>query len=570
MVKLELDDSRRLTGKGLLWDFPGAIMDVLVDGIDKQAVVACWQKHITELLALVGWSDEQTIYRIFEDGISFAISAPFDALYAATEINESAWTLTVDELTGHLESLDDDRIEQLRQMIADEVNPNLLNLIEQAQIHDVPWLTDDDEFSLGFGASTQVWEVDCLPDASSINWQQYQSVPIAMITGTNGKSTSVRLSAEIFKQAGLCCGVTSTDFIRVGDDIIDRGDYSGPGGARMLLRDSRVDVALLEVARGGILRRGLPIPKVDVALITNIAEDHLGQYGINTLEGLTATKFVVSKAVSEQGTLVLNADDKELVRYSQNIDKTKCWFSLDEHNEVLVAHRANGGANCFVRDGMMVYQSFDHQNNGINESAVVEVNDVPMTFYGAASHNVQNALGAIALGKSLGAADEHILNALCHFRSDSQDNPGRGNVFDINGAKVIMDFAHNEHSMKAMVNTVSNMSANSKWLLLSAAGDRSDQDISLMTEAAMAMAPDCMVAVELEEYLRGREAGEIPALMEKVAQNYSFKPLTFHVSQTPLDGVKLIVQQLEPGDLALLLVLSDRDKVVQWLNEFHA
>lgn len=567
-MKLELDDSRRLTGKGLLWDHPGAIMDVLVDGIDKQIVVDCWQKHITQLLALVDWSHEQTTHRIFEDGISLAISAPFDALYAATEINESAWTLTVDELTGHLEGLDQDRVEQLREMIADEVNPNLLKLIAQAEAHNVPWLTDDDEFSLGFGATAQVWEVDCLPDADSVEWQKYQSVPVAMITGTNGKSTSVRLSSQIFAEAGMCCGVTSTDFIRVGDDIIDRGDYSGPGGARMLLRDNRLEVGLLEVARGGILRRGLPIPKVDAALITNIAEDHLGQYGINTIEGLTATKFVVSKAVSEQGTLVLNADDKELVRYAKQIDKTKCWFALNERNEVLMAHRANNGTNCFVRDGMMVYQYFD-QSGKMFEDEIVAVNDVPMTFHGAASHNVQNALGAIGLAKSLGAADEHIRSALCSFRSDSQDNPGRGNVFDINGAKVIMDFAHNEHSMKAMVSTVSNMSANSKWLLLSAAGDRSDQDISLMTEAAMAMAPDCMVAVELEQYLRGREAGEIPALMEKVAQNYSFKPLAFHVSQTPLDGVKLIVEQLEPGDLALLLVLSDRDKVVQWLNEFH-
>lgn len=567
-MKLELDDSRRLTGKGLLWDHPGAIMDVMVDGIDKQIVVDCWQKHITQLLALVGWSSEQTTYRIFEDGISLAISAPFDALYAATEINESAWTLTVDELTGHLEGIDQDRVEQLREMIADEVNPNLLKLIELAEANNVPWLTDDDEFSLGFGATAQVWEVDCLPDADSVEWQKYQSVPVAMITGTNGKSTSVRLSSQIFAEAEMCCGVTSTDFIRVGDDIIDRGDYSGPGGARMLLRDNRLEVGLLEVARGGILRRGLPIPTVDAALITNIAEDHLGQYGINTIEGLTATKFVVSKAVSEQGTLVLNADDKELVRYSKQIDKRKCWFALNERNDVLVAHRANNGTNCFVRDGMMVYQYFD-QSGKMFEDEIVAVNDVPMTFHGAASHNVQNALGAIGLAKSLGAADEYIRSALCSFRSDSQDNPGRGNVFDINGAKVIMDFAHNEHSMKAMVSTVSNMSANSKWLLLSAAGDRSDEDIALMTEAAMAMAPDCMVAVELEQYLRGREAGEIPALMEKVSQNYSFKPLAFHVSQTPLDGVKLIVEQLEQGDLALLLVLSDRDKVVQWLNEFH-
>lgn len=560
MIKLELDDSRRLTGKGLMWDHHGAVMDVLVEGIDKTKVVQCWQHHIQSLLKIVGWQNENITARIFENGASLAISAPFDALYAATEINETAWTLTCDELTGHFEPIDDERIEELRQMIADEVNPNLLALIEQAQKHNVPWLTDDDAFSLGFGATAEVWEVDCLPDVSEVDWSKYKSVPVAMITGTNGKSTSVRLSSEIFKHAGKCCGVTSTDFIRVGEKIIDKGDYSGPGGARMLLRDNAVDVALLEVARGGILRRGLPIPQVDAALITNIAEDHLGQYGINTIEGLTATKFVVAKAVSDKGTLILNADDSQIVEYAKQINKNKCWFSTDENNPVLQQHHADGGAICFVRDGVMVYQ------DAVSTHEVVSVNDVPMCFHGAAIHNVQNSLGAIALAKSLGVADDHIQSALCHFRSDAQDNPGRGNVFDIKGAKVIMDFAHNEHSMKAMVTTMSNMMAKRKWLMLSAAGDRSDHDISVMTEAAMAMAPDCMVAVELEDYLRGREVGEIPDLMQKVAKNFSFKPVEFHVSPDPLAGVKLIVERLQPGDLVLLLVLSDRDKVLTYLN----
>lgn len=565
MIKLELDDSRRLTGKGLLWDLPGAVIDVFVHGIDKQKVVDCWQKHVEKLLNAVSWDHEKTTHRIFEDGVTLALSAPFDALYAATEINEAAWTLTCDELLGHSTNVDhlcNVLVKSLIQMIDDEVNPLLLALIEKAQSLNVPWLTDDDEFSLGFGKTVHVWPVDRLPAVDEVNWGLYKAIPVAMITGTNGKSTSVRLTSEIIKQSGQCCGVTSTDFIRVGDTIIDKGDYSGPGGARTLLRNKDVEVALLEVARGGILRRGLPIPTVDAAMITNVAEDHLGQYGINTLRGLTATKFVVAKAVSENGTLVVNADDAESVVYAKQIDKNKCWYSTDENNPVLAAHLADGGTGCYVRDGQMVYQD---QSGSFS---IVAVNDVPSTFDGAAVHNVQNALGAIGVGKSLGISNEDIGTALGNFRSDAADNPGRGNVFKVKGATVVMDFAHNEHSMNAIVATTNNMPSKRKWVMLSAGGDRSDQDISVMTEAAMVMKPDQLVSAELHAYLRGRAVGSIPKLMSDIAKNHGMTDSAIHSAGSPLEAAKLIMEQLQEGDLVLLLVLSEREEVVELIEQY--
>jgi UDP-N-acetylmuramate-alanine ligase len=570
MIKLELDDSRRLTGKGILWDLPGAVIDAFVHGINKQIVVDCWQKHVTNLLDGVGWSNEQTIYRIFEDGITVALSAPFDALYCATEVNEAAWALTCDELLNQtVNSLTEQAqlIDSLTQMIKDEVNPLLLALIDKAQALNLPWLSDDDDFSLGFGETADIWLVNNLPQVNEVDWSKYRSIPIAMITGTNGKSTSVRLASQIFKQAGKCCGVTSTDFIRVGDDIIDRGDFSGPGGARTLLRNKAVDVALLEIARGGILRRGLPIPKVDAALITNIAEDHLGQYGINTLEGLTETKFVVAKALSEDGTLVLNADDPEHVRVGPSINHKKCWFSCDKSNPVLVAHLANGGAVCYTSNGQMVYQ--DAADQAANGTDIVAINDVPMTFNGAAVHNIQNALGAIGLAKSMGIADKDIAQALATFRSDVDDNPGRGNVFEVKGATVVMDFAHNEHSMKAIACTTKNMPSKRKFVMLSSAGDRSDKDITLMTQAALIMQPDQLVIAELEIYLRGRELGDIPAIVGHVALEQGMAIEAMVTTIDPVSGAKLILDQLQSGDLALLLVLSARDEVVELIKQYQ-
>jgi cyanophycin synthetase len=563
MIKLELDDSRRLTGKSLLWDLPGAIIDVFVDNIDKQTVVDCWQRQVTRLLTAVNWPNEQVTHRIFEDGVSLALSAPLDALYAATEINEAAWSLTCDELLGHAKNVDhlcQVLVKSLVQLIDDEVNPKLLALINRAQAKGAPWLVDDDEFSLGFGRSVEIWPVDQLPDIEQIDWAKYTKVPVAMITGTNGKSTSVRLASEMVKHSGKRCGVTSTDFIRVADTIIDKGDYSGPGGARMLLRNEAVEVALLEVARGGILRRGLSIPRIDAALITNIAEDHLGQYGINTIEGLTATKFVVAKALDDQGTLVLNADDAELVRYAESVDKRKCWFSVEQTNPVLVEHLANGGAICFVRDGMMVYQDLQ----GTDE--IIAVNAVPMTFDGAAKHNVQNALGAIALAKSLNIANQSICDGLAEFRSDVNDNPGRGNVFEVDGAKIIMDFAHNEHSMRAIATTTVNMPSEQKWLMLSSAGDRTDEQIFSMSTAALAMQPNQVVITEVNEYLRGRAPDEVSGLIAQSVKAYGLDESAIHFVPSPLVGAQLIKRKLKPGDLALILVLSEREEIVKLLS----
>jgi cyanophycin synthetase len=233
-VQLTLDDSRRLTGKNLLWDKPGAIIDAFVSGISKQEVVDLWSANVRRLLIALNWQNESSCYRIFEDGISIAISAPMDLLYAACEINEAAWDLTCADLLADKTTLNFQLIvTRIEGLINEEINPGLINLMALAKQHNAFCLLDDDEFSLGYGASAETWPVAQLPLVEEIDWQKYKSIPLALVTGTNGKSTTVRIMSHIVKESGKCCGVTSTDFIRVGDEILDYGDYSGPGGARM-------------------------------------------------------------------------------------------------------------------------------------------------------------------------------------------------------------------------------------------------------------------------------------------------------------------------------------------------
>ena len=592
-IKLTLDDSRRLTGKNLFIDQSGAVLDGFISGIEKQIVVDTWLESLRPLLEGVGWSETECFYRIFEDGISLGFAAPIDTLYAATDINEAAWEATRNFILNeesdntHLSEL----LNSLKDSISNEQNPLLLNLIKIATEKQIAYLVDDDEFSLGLGVTSKTWGINDLPSIDSIQWSNYKTVPTALVTGTNGKSTSVRLTAHILKQAGIQCGVTSTDFIKVGDTIIDKGDYSGPGGARMLLRHKQTEAAVLEVARGGLLRRGLPIPEVDVALVTNVAEDHLGQYGINSVEALTAAKMMVAKAVKKQ--LILNADDSNIVNFviqtqratenktdkgtqnknklnvskieqeplATNLPKNIVWFSLREDNPVIISARKHSDNVCFLRDGHIIYSTAKV------EATIIDVKEIPMTLDGAAVHNVQNALGAVALSKAFDINDSDIRDALSHFKSDANDNPGRGNMFKYHGAKIILDFAHNVHSMDAMAKTLANIPAKRKILMLCHAGDRSDTEIHNMTSSSMAMQPDLVWVCELPNYLRGRELGEVPKIItDSILENGLVKESIYYQDNL-LKGTEEIIQQLQQDDLVFIMALSDRDEIAALLVE---
>lgn len=561
-MAFRLDESRRLTGANLFTDSPGAVLEIYVDAVEHTQLIEEWQKQLQYLLSALGLRAE-LFHRRFTDGVSLGFSADEDMLYSACEINEAALELARVELNiaSSESSIDSEMmsIERLQQLVTEERNPTLMALIKEANRHQVTYLVDDDEFSLGMGCNSQTWAIDQLPKMDALQWQNYQAIPVALITGTNGKSTTVRLCDGIIKASGVCVGITSTDYIRAAETILDQGDYSGPGGARMLIRDHRVEIAVLEVARGGMLRRGLGISSAKAALITNVADDHLGQYGINTVAELIAVKAIVSRSIAEDGTLVVNADDQGLVDYFQQhpelIRGKICWFSLDPANEKIAEQRQQQQPCVWLQR-----QQIWLEDAGIAQS-IMAVSDIPITINGLAKYNIANCLGAVGLCHALGIHISAMVTGLKNFQGNNLDNPGRGNYFNINGATLLIDFAHNAHSLAAVIDTLKAIPATRRLIMLGHAGDRSDRDINNLTDVAIGLCPDRVITAEIPDYLRGRNLGEIPTLIRQRCIDSGIDATQIISADSCLQGAEIALDWIQPGDLIVLLALDQREDI---------
>jgi UDP-N-acetylmuramyl tripeptide synthase len=545
---MEFLDARRLTGPSLLFDVPGTILDVACSAVVAARLFPAWEKHVRRMLSVIGWQDCEFASLELTGGISLGFTAPIDALYAASEINEWAWAVCNAELNGGEAPDFDEAVAATRAAIAEEANPELMRLCALAAENGVTLLWDDDYASLGYGRYSQTWPVRELPQPDSLDWSAFRDVPSGIVTGTNGKTTTVRIAAHIMRAAGHNVGLSSTDYIAVNDRIVDRDDWSGPGGARNILREQDVDVAILETARGGLLRRGLGVEKADVALITNIAKDHLGDFGSRNLDELLNCKWIVSRAVTNSGKLILNADDSRLVAKSNEFGGELVWFSLDAANETVLGHTAKGGIAVVLDGEDLLFV------NGSSSELICRDHDIPITLGGAARHNVANALGAAAFCASLGIPISDIRAGLTSMSQD--DNPGRCNVYEIDGFTVIVDFAHNPEALQALLDMANRMATKRKALCFGQAGDRPDDLIRELARSAWESGLDHVFVSELAKYHRGREAGAVYGVIrdELIACGAKENQVEHHMEE--IESLDSAMQWAEPGDLIVMLALE--------------
>lgn len=544
-------DSRRLTGPNLLLDGPGAALEAALQPGREDELAASWQAHARAMLDAVGWQHEATAVRRFAGGASFAVSAPLDGLYAATLIAEWA----CDAAGGSAPPLADTAAE-IREEIAADRDPALLALAAAAAEHGVAFILGDRKVSVGLGAGALIWPQADLPAPDEVDWAAVHDVPVILVTGTNGKSTTVRLLAAIARAAGKVAGLSSSDWVRVGDEILDRGDYSGPGGARLALRDPRVEIAVLELARGGILRRGLPVNRASAAIVTNIAADHLGEYGIHDVDGIADAKLVVAKALHSTGRLILNADDPRLAERGLGAGAPLAWFSLAPGRFL------QDGAS--IEDGMLVL----HRNGAL--LPVLPAMDVRIGMAGAARHNLANALAAIMGAAALGLPVAAMAEALRTFGADEADNPGRGLLREIGGVQALVDFAHNPHGVAAIAALVGTIPAARRLVLLGQAGDRTDAEIRALAGATWAMRPDRIIVKEMDSYLRGRRPGEIPALLQAELTRLGAPGDVIAVEDSETAAVRAAFAWAQPGDLLVLLSHAARARTLAFLDKLAA
>jgi cyanophycin synthetase len=371
-------------------------------------------------------------------------------------------------------------------------------------------------------------------------------IPIIAVTGTNGKTTTVRLISHVLKTTGRHVGFTTTEGIFIGNELIMKGDMTGPFSTRAILRDPSVDFAVLEIARGGILRGGLGYDFSDVGVVLNVSEDHLGLKEIDTLEEMAYVKSVIVEMVKEGGCAVLNADDPIVADMADNTKAKVFYFSLNKDNPVIQRHRQKGGL-CAVLDGgvLTIFK-------GDVVIPVIEVVEVPIALEGRALFNVQNCLAGIAALYAMDVNISDIVSGLVTFHPTYYQNPGRLNFLNIGQFRVILDYAHNVASYKAIMGMLDMIEAREKIGVITAPGDRRDIDIERM--GACAAQTLTKIIVKEDEDKRGRKEGEVAGIFTRTALEEGINPSNIQTILNEEEAALFAVKSAKPGDVVLILV----------------
>ena len=370
-------------------------------------------------------------------------------------------------------------------------------------------------------------------------------IPVVAVTGTNGKTTTVRLIAHLLTQSGLRVGMTNTDGVYIEGQRIDTGDCSGPRSARNVLLHPDVDAAVFETARGGVLREGLAFDRCKVAVITNIGTgDHLGLNYITTVEDLAVLKRVIVQNVADNGVTVLNAADPIVAEMAKYCRGTITFFASDCQHPVMAAHRAQGCRAVHVEDGMLVATEGDSRYE-------ISLADVSITRNGTIGFQVENVMAAVAAAWGVGIEWGAIRAGLKTFVNDNDNAPGRFNVFNYRGATLIADYGHNPDAILALVRAVETMPANRRSVVISGAGDRRDEDIRQQTQI-LGDAFDEVVLYQ-DQCQRGRADGEVLALLRDGLLNASRTTVINEIRGEFL-AIDTAMENLVSGDLCLILV----------------
>lgn len=371
-------------------------------------------------------------------------------------------------------------------------------------------------------------------------------IPIIAITGTNGKTTTTRLIAHIVKNNGYRVGFTTSDGIYVQNSMLTKGDTTGPISAEFILKDPTVDFAVLETARGGILRSGLGFGRCDIAVITNIQEDHMGLSDIHTLADMANVKGVVAKSVKPDGYTILNADNEYCVGIAKTIECKVAYFSLDENNPIIREHCKKGGIAAVYENGFITIKK------GEWKFRVDKVSNIPLTFGGRVTFMISNVLAATLATYAYGFTIEDIKMNLETFIPSAAQTPGRMNIFDFKDYKVLIDFAHNPDGFRGIKEFLSTTDSPYKIGIITGTGDRRDEDIREMGRISAEMFDH--IIIRQDKFLRGRQADDIVKLLVEGIHEHNPKQ-SYEYIPKEVEALKHALSLAKPG--TFITALSD-------------
>ena len=381
-------------------------------------------------------------------------------------------------------------------------------------------------------------------------------IPIIAVTGTNGKTTTTRLLAHIIKNNGYKVGFTTSDGIYIQNHMLEKGDTTGPISAEYILKDPTVEFAVLETARGGILRSGLGFSRCDIAVITNIQEDHLGLSDIHTLDDLARVKSTVVKSVKKDGWAILNAEDEHCIKIGQELNCNVAYFSMDEENPLIKKLCKEGKIVAVYENGFITVKK------GEWKIRIERATHVPLTMGGKAKFMIANVLAATLASYLWGFKTEDISLSLQTFIPSAAQTPGRMNIFEFRKFKVLIDFAHNPSGYLGVEDFLKSVVANKKIGIIAGVGDRREEDIKECAKIAGRMFDH--IIIRQEKYLRGRTEDEIINLiLEGIAE--SGRQITYEIIPKETEAIKHAINSAEDGTFIIALsdVVTNAIEIVQ-------
>ena len=540
--------SSRLLGQSRFFDRAGAVIDIEWTE-NNQQIAATFAEELNKLLAKLPVKEYEVKTLVFSNGFNVALSYPYDLLMVACEILDWVWADITDlfdlERPVNLQR----SVRRFKKIIAENQKLILRKIYNKAIEQKVNFFVNKDVIVLGSGVYQFKAKLNKILKLGDIPWKKIKDIPMVLITGTNGKTTTTRLTEFICRKSGLKSGYCSTDWVMINGKLVSEGDLSGPSGHQFVLSSPKVEVAILEVARGGMIKRGLLPNYAKAATVTNIAYDHIGQNGIENLNDLAAAKGIVYSGLKDDGIAIINLDDKHITALPVSHRKAFLSTKLDEKKIDKYLNKDN-----FVvfLDGKSIILKTANERHVLNQ-----IDEIPVTVNGLATYNYENVLHAVSLSYCLGVEPKKIIRGLAKFGGDDKSNFGRWNYYSsVNHGHLVVDIAHNPAGLESVLNLAGGFrklhNVKGKFgLMYGNTADRRDT-MPEIADIIIRHNVDYVVIKEFQESLRGSQPGEMPEAFKQVLIKKGYPARKIKVIPNEVEAVQHILGTSKANDMNIL------------------